>query len=114
MRALLSLLLLALSPSAVLALDVAQVPSDADVANAYAAIPHHRTQFDASSSTAAATPKANLARLFAYTDRGVVLRVQGMQAHGAKDAAGVKRAVSAAMQRSAIKARPIPAPAAEP
>ncbi len=97
MRALLSLLLLlplALSPGAVLALDVAQVPTAAEVANAYTAIPHPRTQFDASSSTAAAAQKANLARLFAYTDRGVVLRVQGMQAHGAKDAAGVKRAVA--------------------
>ena len=65
-----------------------------DVAAAYAAIPHARTPFDAASSTANATQKADLARLFAYTDRGVVLRVQGMQAHTARDAAGVKRVVA--------------------
>jgi len=97
MRALHSLLLLlplALAPDVASAMDVAQVPTAAEVANAYAAIPHQRTQFDASSSTAAAAQKANLARLFAYTDRGVVLRVQGMKAHVAKDAAGLKRAMA--------------------
>jgi hypothetical protein len=77
-----------------LAVDAPPIPTVAEVANAYAAIPHQRTQFDASSSTAAANQKAALARLFAYTDRGVVLRVQGMKAHGAKDAAGLKRAMA--------------------
>jgi hypothetical protein len=77
-----------------LALDAPPIPTAADVANAYAAIPHQRTQFDASSSTAAAKQKADLARLFAYTDRGVVLRVQGMKAHGAKDAAALKRVMA--------------------
>ena len=67
-------------------------PPSAEVAAAYAAIPHRLTQFDAASSTAA--QKAELARLFAYTDRGVVLRVQGMQAHGARSADGVRRAVA--------------------
>jgi len=75
------------------ALDAPPVPTAAEVANAYAAIPHQRTQFDASSSTAAEAEKASLARLFAYTDRGVVLRVEGMKAHGAKDASGLKRAM---------------------
>jgi len=74
-----------------LALAVEAAPTSADVAAAYAAIPHKRTQFDTSSSTTPTNQKADLARLFAYTDRGVVLRVQGMQAHGARDAAAVRR-----------------------
>ena len=73
------------------ALAVETAPTSADVAAAYAAIPHQRTQFDASSSTAPTNQKADLARLFAYTDRGIVLRVRGMQAQGAKDAAEVRR-----------------------
>ena len=77
-------------PQVALAADA--LPTAAEVANAYAAIPHRQTQFDASASTAAA--KANLAQLFAYTDRGVVLRIQGMKAHGAKDAAALKRTIS--------------------
>jgi len=85
---------LAFSQGIALAVDAPPIPTAAEVANAYAAIPHQRTQFDASSSAAAANQKANLARLFAYTDRGVVLRVQGMKAHSAKDAAGLKRAMA--------------------
>jgi hypothetical protein len=92
--ALLLLVPFAFAPDVASALDAAQVPTAAEVANAYAAIPHRRTPFEASSSTAAAHQKANLARLFAYTDRGVVLRIQGMKAHGAKDAAGLKRAMA--------------------
>jgi hypothetical protein len=97
MRAHFLLLLLAasaFSQGIALAFDAQPIPTAAEVANAYAAIPHQRTPFDASSSTAAAKQKADLARLFAYTDRGVVLRVQGMKAHGAKDAAGLKRAMA--------------------
>jgi hypothetical protein len=78
----------------VLAAEGARAPSAAEIAAAYAAIPHARTLFDAPSSTAPAIQKAELARLFAYTDRGVVLRVQGMQAHSARNAAGVKRVVA--------------------
>ena len=65
-----------------------------DVEGAYAAIPHRRTAFDAPASSAPAPQKANLARLFALTDRGVVLRVEGVQAHGRRDAAGIKRTVA--------------------
>jgi len=64
-----------------------------DVAEAYAAIPHRRTPYDVSLSPSAAAQKASLARLFAHTDKGVVLRVEGMNAHKARDAAGVKRVV---------------------
>jgi len=64
------------------------------VAEAYAAIPHRRTPYDISLSPSAAAQKASLARLFGQTDKGVVLRVEGMKAHGARDAAGVKRVVA--------------------
>ena len=89
MRILATILLpFALASGAALAAE----PKRAEVVAAYAAIPHRLTQFDATSSTA--THKAELARLFAYTDRGVVLRVQGMQAHGARSADGVRRSVA--------------------
>jgi hypothetical protein len=65
-----------------------------DVAAAYAAIPHRQTTYDASISPSAAAQKASLARLFKLTDRGVVLRVQGMQAHAAGDEATLKRVIS--------------------
>jgi len=77
-----------------LALAVETLPTSADVAAAYAAIPHQRTQFDRSSSTVSANQRADLARLFAYTDRGIVLRVRGMQAHGERSAAGLKSVVA--------------------
>lgn len=65
-----------------------------DVAEAYAAIPHRRTPYDAVASPSPAHQKAALAWLFARTDRGVVLRVEGMKAHGSKDAAALQRVVS--------------------
>ena len=65
-----------------------------DVAEAYAAIPHRRTPYDAAASPSPAPQKAALAWLFARTDRGVVLRVEGMKAHGSKDAATLQRVVS--------------------
>ena len=65
-----------------------------DVAEAYAAIPHRRTPYDAAASPSPAQQKAALAWLFARTDRGVVLRVEGMKAHGSKDAATLQRVVS--------------------
>jgi len=64
------------------------------VAEAYAAIPHRRTPYEISLSPSATAQKASLARLFAHTDKGVVLRVEGMKAHGARDAASVKRVVA--------------------
>jgi hypothetical protein len=92
MRVLVSILLLAtLAFAHGLALAVDTAPTNAEVAAAYAAIPHQRTQFDAPSSNVPANQKADLARLFAYTDRGIVLRVRGMQAHSARSSAEVKR-----------------------
>ena len=70
---------------------VAPAAQAMDVAEAYAAIPHRRTQYDASASPSAAAQKASLVWLFANTDRGVVLRVEGMKAHGNKDAAALQR-----------------------
>ena len=72
----------------------AQAAAALDVAEAYAAIPHRRTPYDAAASPSSAAQKAALAWLFARTDRGVVLRVEGMKAHGSKDAAALQRVVS--------------------
>ena len=58
---------------------------------AYAAIPHRRTTFEATASKLPADKSASLQRLFEYTDRGVVLRVQGMAAQRNGDAREVKR-----------------------
>ena len=58
---------------------------------AYAAIPHRRTPFEAPASKLPADKSASLERLFAYTDRGVVLRVQGMAAQRNGDARELKR-----------------------
>jgi len=85
--------LVALTLALALAL-AAPVAQALDVEGAYAAIPHRRTAFDAPASNTPAPQKASLARLFALTDRGVVLRVESMQAHGKRDAAGIKRAVA--------------------
>jgi hypothetical protein len=82
------------SAALLLAYGLASLPAGAmDVAEAYAAIPHQRTPYDAASSPSQAAQKASLARLFGHTDRGVVLRVQGMRAHGARDEASLKRVV---------------------
>jgi hypothetical protein len=58
---------------------------------AYAAIPHHRTTFDASSTKAGPAEVSSLQRLFALTDQGVVLRVEGIRAQRSRDPAAVKR-----------------------
>ena len=73
---------------------VAQAAMALDVAEAYAAIPHRRTPYDVTASPSPAAQKASLAWLFARTDRGVVLRVEGMQAHLGKDPASLQRVVS--------------------
>ena len=67
---------------AIFLLLVAQIGhgSDLTVDAAYRAIPHQRTAFDATASTLPMEHRAALARLFALTDRGVVLRVRGMMA----------------------------------
>ena len=77
-----------------IALLAAPVAQALDVEGAYAAIPHKRTPFDAPASSAPMPQKAQLARLFALTDRGVVLRVEGMQAHARRDKAAIQRTTS--------------------
>lgn len=61
------------------------------VAEAYAAIPHKRTEFAARRSTLPAADARALERLFRLTDQGVVLRVRGLQALRAGDVAGLQR-----------------------
>jgi hypothetical protein len=56
------------------------------VEEAYAAIPHHRTAFDATASRLSKGQVDSLMRLFALSDKGVVLRVEGLRAIRAADA----------------------------
>jgi hypothetical protein len=73
---------------------VAAVPAGAMTPDeAYAAIPHRRTTFDARTSKAPPTHVASLERLFSLTDQGVVLRVEGIRAQRNRDGAGVKRVI---------------------
>ena len=58
---------------------------------AYAAIPHQRTPFDAGASTLPQAQADSLRRLFALSDEGVVLRVEGMRAQRSRDAAELAR-----------------------
>jgi len=54
---------------------------------AYAAIPHRRIAYDPATSTLSKVQADNLKRLFALSDQAVVLRVEGMRAVRAADAA---------------------------
>jgi len=58
---------------------------------AYAAIPHKRTTFDAGASTLPRAQAESLKRLFALSDEGVVLRVEGMRAQRSRNAAELAR-----------------------
>jgi hypothetical protein len=62
---------------------------------AYAAIPHQRTSFDARASTLSRAQADSLQRLFALSDQGVVLRVEGMRAQRSRNAAELKRVIQA-------------------
>ena len=62
---------------------------------AYAAIPHRRTTFEPPASKLPPAQSESLQRLFAFTDRGVVLRVQGMAARRNGDAKETKRVLDA-------------------
>jgi hypothetical protein len=62
---------------------------------AYAAIPHQRTTFDARTSKLPPAQAESLQRLFALSDEGVVLRVQGMQAQRSRNAAELARVLQA-------------------
>jgi hypothetical protein len=72
--------------AAVLALPAGAMTPD----EAYAAIPHRRTLYEPPKSPVAAEKARELGRLFALTDEGVVLRVQGMRAHRERNAAEVR------------------------
>ena len=50
------------------------------VDEAYAAIPHQRTAFDAGASKLSASQISALQQLFNHSDRGTVLRIEGMGA----------------------------------
>ena len=62
---------------------------------AYAAIPHARTTFDAGASKLSRTQAESLQRLFVLSDEGVVLRVEGMRAQRSRNAAELKRVLLA-------------------
>ena len=50
------------------------------VEEAYASIPHKRTVFDGSASRLSKVQVDSLTRLFALTEQGIVLRVEGLHA----------------------------------
>jgi hypothetical protein len=62
---------------------------------AYAAIPHRRTTFDPGTSTLPRAQAESLQRLFALSDEGVILRVEGMQAQRSGNAAELARVLKA-------------------
>ena len=87
MRTLACLLLVAVIPA---------TPAQAmTTEEAYAAIPHRRTTFDPGTSTLPRAQAESLQRLFALSDQGVVLRVEGMQAQRSRNAAELARVLKA-------------------
>lgn len=62
---------------------------------AYAAIPHQRTVFDPKASTLPPAQIDSLQRLFALSDQGVVLRVEGIRAQRSRNVAELKRILQA-------------------
>jgi hypothetical protein len=62
---------------------------------AYAAIPHQRTTFDAGASKLSRAQADSLQRLFALSDEGVILRVEGMRAQRSRNAVELKRVLQA-------------------
>lgn len=61
------------------------------VEEAYVAIPHKRTVFDGSASILSKTQVESLKQLFALSDHGVVLRVEGIRALRAAQAQSLKK-----------------------
>jgi len=81
-----------LAALALLAAACAAAPAAAmTTEEAYAAIPHRRTTFEPPASGLPPAQSESLQRLFAFTDRGVVLRVQSMVARRNGDAKETKR-----------------------
>jgi hypothetical protein len=64
------------------------------VEEAYAAIPHKRTVFDGNASRLSAAQIDSLKRLFASSDRGVVLRVEGLRALRGAEAVQLRKAIN--------------------
>jgi sugar-specific transcriptional regulator TrmB len=63
------------------------------VEEAYAAIPHKRTVFAGNVSKLSTTQIDHLKRLFASSDQGVVLRVEGLRALRSADAAALRKTI---------------------
>ncbi len=63
------------------------------VEEAYAAIPHKRTVFDGNTSKLSAAQIDSLKRLFASSDQGVVLRVDGLRALRGADAVLLRKTI---------------------
>jgi hypothetical protein len=64
------------------------------VEEAYAAIPHKRTVFDGNASKLPAAQIDSLKRLFASSDQGVVLRVEGLRALRGAEAPQLRKAIN--------------------
>jgi hypothetical protein len=64
------------------------------VEEAYAAIPHKRTVFDGNASKLSAAQIDSLKRLFASSDQGVVLRVEGLRALRGAEAVQLRKAIN--------------------
>jgi len=75
-----------LSIAAALALPAGAMTAD----EAYSAIPHRRTPYEAPKSTVPPEKAQELGRLFMLTDEGVILRVQGMRAQRERNTAEVR------------------------
>ena len=100
-----------LTAALLLAAGLAAAPAAAmTTEEAYAAIPHQRTAFQANASTLPAAQSESLQRLFAMTDRGVVLRVQAMAAQRNGDTRQLQRVLEAydALIAEVVAARFVP------
>jgi hypothetical protein len=64
------------------------------VEDAYAAIPHQRTIFDARASKLSTTQVSALQQVFHFADRGTVLRVEGLNAFRAGDNQSIKKVMA--------------------
>lgn len=64
------------------------------VEDAYAAIPHQRTIFDARASKLSTTQVSALQQVFHFADRGTVLRVEGLNAFRSGDNQGIKKVMA--------------------
>jgi hypothetical protein len=74
------------------AISLTALPAQAlSTEEAYAAIPHQRTTFDAGTSKLPPSQVDSLRRLFAASDQGVVLKVEGIRAQRSSNVAELER-----------------------